>query len=179
MPKRPRKASYVTASSNGNLAVASHIPFKTTEKCSKRRTLISGGVPEKKQRAIRKQDLTAARLIAWSAKGPYRKGITAWQRTQKKRQLYGYCKCQLYSMLEAEDGLFVALPLRHSLENRDYATSAPFKQALLLVNCVFNASNTSGQHQLVPFATGDLISHCQPPSPSRNLPFSGKYVANI
>lgn len=84
MPKRPRKASYVTASSNGNLAVASHIPFKTKEKCSKRRTLISGGVPEKKQRAIRKQDLTAARLIAWSAKGPYRKGITAWQRTQKK-----------------------------------------------------------------------------------------------
>jgi hypothetical protein len=63
------------ASSNGNLAVAFHIPFMTTEKCSKRRTLIfqEACQKKKKQRAIKTQELTAARLIAWSAKGPYRK----------------------------------------------------------------------------------------------------------
>lgn len=73
------KLPYVTASSNGNLAVASHVWFRET-KCSKDGPCFQEAW-QKEQGATWKQRLTAALLDAWSAKGPYRKGITAMQRT--------------------------------------------------------------------------------------------------
>lgn len=154
----------------------------TTEKCSKRRTLIfqEACQKKKKQRAIKTQELTAARLIAWSAKGPYRKkkkGITAWQRTQNKDTALRILSS--VSCLRLKTALVSMLPYHseHSLENRDDATSAPFKRALLLVDCVFSALcgirvvNTNSSLRLV---ISHLIANNR--LPSRSLPFWEKHV---